>query len=540
MSSLTSALSDLDHSLQSLESQLNSLRAAQAVDDTQLSRSLMDICQQAARLRILIRARSATASWNDRESLCRLIEELENGSQPYERRRKVQKLADELNAGQVKHRQESRGAALERLRLTAVGELLAKAAATAEAVELPGPSAAQWLPWAWQLNEEGNAPILAALRRDFPSLAAFVSEMDEGDWAPAPQPQHEEPVAQGGHTVAPLRLTPTLVPASGASSNQRSQTWKARFDQAIQAGNFTAALSLCSDGQTGDAEVAEEPAAHADAGVQSAPSATAAATEPVAVATEPAVAETPAEPQRKFCDQCQCSYPADFDACPIDGSALRVPSQLIPGMPLEESYRLLDQMVKYPRGTFSMNAGPVAAGGPALRLDPAQTDAWSSDDARAESESRAPRRRRVPIGVWITLVMLLGLAAIAMGAYLFAPVTRSKVTSVIPAADATVTRPVVIPDADIQKDVENRLSVLPGSRIRVSVSDGVVTLGGRTFARKREQAEKLAVQAAGVKSVQNGIQLVVFNPEAGTIVPAGDGISALPANSANATHSRQR
>ena len=46
----------------------------------------------------------------------------------------------------------------------------------------------------------------------------------------------------------------------------------------------------------------------------------------------------------KYCDKCRSSYPNEFNVCPIDNSALRVTSELIPGMTIRDKYLILDKV----------------------------------------------------------------------------------------------------------------------------------------------------------------------------------------------------
>ncbi len=46
----------------------------------------------------------------------------------------------------------------------------------------------------------------------------------------------------------------------------------------------------------------------------------------------------------KYCDQCRSTYPNEFNVCPIDNTALRVTSELIPGMTIRDKYLILDKV----------------------------------------------------------------------------------------------------------------------------------------------------------------------------------------------------
>ena len=46
----------------------------------------------------------------------------------------------------------------------------------------------------------------------------------------------------------------------------------------------------------------------------------------------------------KYCDQCRSTFPNEFNVCPIDNAALRVTSELIPGMTIRDKYLILDKV----------------------------------------------------------------------------------------------------------------------------------------------------------------------------------------------------
>ena len=81
-----------------------------------------------------------------------------------------------MDAGSLKHRFESRAAALNSLRLQAVRELRIAGTLYEQEKELPGPNASEWVHWACNLREENDASIFADLRRDFPALERFAGE----------------------------------------------------------------------------------------------------------------------------------------------------------------------------------------------------------------------------------------------------------------------------------------------------------------------------------------------------------------------------
>jgi hypothetical protein len=173
------------------------------VGDDQLWQALTDSHQSALSLRELIRAERPDADWSDRPTLEVLIQHLECEAQAKrdeQRRARLFELANELDAGAIKHRFENRVSALNSLRLQAIRELRIAATLFEQEKELPGPQAADWLSWACNLREESDASTFGDLRRDFPALERFTSEMEESYWVPS----------QREHKLA----TPSIVPSS--------------------------------------------------------------------------------------------------------------------------------------------------------------------------------------------------------------------------------------------------------------------------------------------------------------------------------------
>jgi hypothetical protein len=150
-----SALGQLDESLQTIEYQMGSLHGGLEVTDDQLWESMETAQQSAATLRELILDQRPDANWVNREDLLLLIDDLEQeaATQVIEvRRQKLIDLADELNAGKIKHRFESRVSALNELRSAAVAELRDQAALPEPERDLPGPDAPEWVHWACNLR----------------------------------------------------------------------------------------------------------------------------------------------------------------------------------------------------------------------------------------------------------------------------------------------------------------------------------------------------------------------------------------------------
>src|SRR5580698_4448160 len=218
-SPIRSSLARLDESLQTLKSQLDCMQASLEISDTQLGTALADATQSAAIVRDLILAEDPGAQWNDRHSLEIVIQDLEYAAierLKQQRRARLLGLANELEAGTVHHRFESRSAVLNGMRMEAVGELRKNAALAEQEKELPGPEPSAWMYWACNL-QEGSGAVFDGLHRDFPALERFVSEMEERYWRPiprgsAPPPSAPPPTANVYST--PVRTPPTPAPPS--------------------------------------------------------------------------------------------------------------------------------------------------------------------------------------------------------------------------------------------------------------------------------------------------------------------------------------
>ena len=215
-SPFSSALTELDGSLQTVQSQLDCLRAALEVDDDQLSRSLTNARQHAAMVRDLIHAERPDADWKDRRGLDQMIHELEIAEarrNQEKRRTKLLDLANELDAGRVKHRFDARTKALNALRLEAVKELRTAAALPEQVKDLPGPKASEWLHWACSLHDPKDASVLTILGRDFAAVEHFTGEIEESYWIPG-QRVYESPGQPAEPSVRPAE-EPMGIPAVG-------------------------------------------------------------------------------------------------------------------------------------------------------------------------------------------------------------------------------------------------------------------------------------------------------------------------------------
>lgn len=143
----------------------------------------------------------------------------EAGRNQEQRRTKLLDLANELNAGRVKHRLDARTQALNVLRLEAVEELRTEAALPEPAKELPGPNASDWLHWACSLHDAKDASVLTTLSRDFAALERFIGAIEERYWIPGTredesQGQPSEPSPRAAKETTRMPAVSEAHPAS--------------------------------------------------------------------------------------------------------------------------------------------------------------------------------------------------------------------------------------------------------------------------------------------------------------------------------------
>jgi len=250
-SRLQSALADLDSSVQAVQIQLDRVGAGIDVGEELLTQAVIDARGHAVSLRNLISAESADAQWSDRESLGELIQELTAAAEArrIQQHARLLELASELDAGRVKHRFEARTSLLNGLRSRAAEELRTQAGLPQPSTDLPGPGVETWLAWAFNLQDDEDAAVLAELRANFPALEQFTGEMEETYWMPA-RPSHNDladlPQQLG---IVQSHDLPAVEPLSSASVEQPAPADSVReqIEMAIQAGNFARAVALCCE-----------------------------------------------------------------------------------------------------------------------------------------------------------------------------------------------------------------------------------------------------------------------------------------------------
>ena len=528
------ALTKLDGSLRTIQSQLDCLRAALEVNDDQLSPSLTDARQHAATLRDLIRMERPDANWI--EALDQLIHELEvdaKARRNQQLRTKLLDLANELDAGRVKHRFDAHTTALNTLRLEAVKELRMEAALPEQVRDLPGPNASEWLHWACSLQEANDALVVINLRRDFAAVERFAGEMEESYWIPG-QRGYEGPTQPSEPSVRPAKEpaaeslaspSPKPVAPIGTDQDQLPQNVSAQFAKAIQSGNCAEALLSCSPRQLSEALFVPETLCRPEATTD----------------WQPPTAAVASDPHTKYCYKCRSSYPGEFEVCPIDNLALRVISEPIPGTTTRDSDLILDQIGEEGRRAPAVGEAPLSSPLPMGTVSspepavPQPAEPPSVDPSRKPhemefaAELRATLRqqqssaadnappivsRKRHVVAWVvaaTAAIIVVLGAIFAAHHHFNLTSSSKPVGTVATASANVDG--MVQDSEIQKDIEQKLAVLKGSFMQVKVQDGVVTLVARSSSEEDlVKAEALASQASGVKGVRYEVQLEASNP----------------------------
>ncbi len=186
MSSLcASALASLDDSLALLSDSLEELRAAKSVDIAEVIEQLKRTAESARVVRELVWSELPEASWQSRQELDALIEEIQRilDARTLEQlRSRLLALASELERGSIVHRRAHRVSELNQLRDRAIKELRSHAGLEGAPQALPGPEACQWIEWACGLQEPQDAESLQTLRKGFVHLDDFVANLEPNMW----------------------------------------------------------------------------------------------------------------------------------------------------------------------------------------------------------------------------------------------------------------------------------------------------------------------------------------------------------------------
>ena len=200
-----SALASLDDSCALLYESLEKFKAAQSVNTTETIEQLKMAATSARQVRELVRSELPQASWQTREELDELVDEIQKiviarGLQ--QQRSRLLALATELERGTIVHRRAIRVGELNRLREQAVNELRTQAKSDAPAT-LPGPPADHWLVWACGLQEAQDAEPLKALHNGYPQLDDFVANLELSMWVAGPATVETPEAKRSADTTQP-------------------------------------------------------------------------------------------------------------------------------------------------------------------------------------------------------------------------------------------------------------------------------------------------------------------------------------------------
>jgi hypothetical protein len=179
-----STINSLNDSLAALHGSLGKIKAAKAVDVTEVIEQLKSAAESSRNLRALVLAELPDATWQSREELEAIVEEISKrieARNQEQKRARLTAMAAELERGTIVHRRTVRQNQLQQLRDQAVKELRGQAAMTNPPV-IPGPEADEWIEWACKLKEPEDADSLQSLRNGFPRLDEFVANLEPDMW----------------------------------------------------------------------------------------------------------------------------------------------------------------------------------------------------------------------------------------------------------------------------------------------------------------------------------------------------------------------
>jgi hypothetical protein len=179
-----STINSLNDSLAALHSSLTKIKAAKTVDVTEVVDQLKNAAESSRNLRALVLAELPEASWQNRDELDAIIEEISKRIEARnleQKRHRLSSLAGELERGNIQHRRTVRLNQLLQLRDQAVKELRTQAALPAPQ-NLPGPEADEWIDWACKLKEPEDLESLQSLRNGFPRLDEFIANLEPDMW----------------------------------------------------------------------------------------------------------------------------------------------------------------------------------------------------------------------------------------------------------------------------------------------------------------------------------------------------------------------
>jgi len=499
-SSFASVLQRFDASLETLQSQVDLLQKGLDYNQDELTRSLREVHAQAASVRELVHAERPDARWKDRSSLDQLIKEIESAAQErqlQQRRAKLLDLADELKVGKIQHRFETRIAALDALRQEAIVELRDKARSQM-VPDLPGPEASAWLNWVCSLDEAQDGEAVGVLRRQFVALTNFTSEMEARYWIagrrePGVPGQVSEAEAPVKKPVAPIVFPKPSAPANGEAAASAS------------AGTAAKPSNGNGDSSSGyEREFGKPTPAKTDG----------AASSRWAASVSAVALETVAVPRVSHCEKCGSEYTGPFHTCPVGDSATPAAqtkpavqasavAAAAPAPAVVETPDPSKGAAAQANAAASNDAGQVEYDRLKVLVGERQADSIPEEDEPRPSlqEILSGQRFMITAGA-AGLVLVL---AIIFGLLHFESKSNAQPAKVA-AAPPPVAQPVL--DADLQKQIDDRLATLKGNTIQASVSGSIVTLEGKAGSKDDLlKAEDLISQINGVRVIRDNIEI---------------------------------
>jgi len=174
-----------------LRESLGKLEAAKPVDIAEVIEQFKMATESTRNLSALVLSELPDASWQNREELNALLEEIQSAKtrESEHRRSRLLALAAELERGRIMHRRPARVSQLNQLRDQAIKELRSHAAVERAPQTLPGPEADQWIEWACGLKEPEDAETIQSLRNGFAYLDDFVVHLEPGMWIAKTAPE---------------------------------------------------------------------------------------------------------------------------------------------------------------------------------------------------------------------------------------------------------------------------------------------------------------------------------------------------------------
>ena len=180
-----STIASLNDSLALLYESVGELEAAKPVDIAEVVEQLKMAAESARNLRALVLSELPDATWENRDELDALLEQIEKRVEARaleQKRSRLLALAAELERGSIVHRRAVRVEQLSQLRDQAISELRSQASSDKGPQVLPGPEADEWIEWACRLQEPEDSEHLQALRTRFAHLDDFVANLEPNMW----------------------------------------------------------------------------------------------------------------------------------------------------------------------------------------------------------------------------------------------------------------------------------------------------------------------------------------------------------------------